>query len=119
MIVVQPLHFQAQRSATAPSTSVTAAAATTTSEHGTRHASTKVHLGHSGGRAAGPRPEPLTRHQLIYTQETAKSAHLSASTAEQRSDATNRAGNLADEAQEDLPAIKMIRPSTQNRKDVL
>jgi hypothetical protein len=39
--------------------------------------------------------------------------------AEQRSDATNGAGEPADKAREDLSAIKMIGPSTRNWKDVL
>ena len=52
-------------------------------------------------------------------QEMAKSAHLSASAAEQRSDATNGAGDPADEVWEDLSAIKMIGPSTQNQKDAI
>ena len=58
----------------------------------------------------------VTRCQSVYTREMAKSAHLSASAAEQRSDATDRAGNPADEVREDLSAIKMIGPSTRNRK---
>ena len=49
----------------------------------------------------------------------AKSAHLSASAAEQRSDVTNGVGDPADEAREDLSVIKMIGPSTQNRKDAI
>ena len=68
----------------------------------------------------------LTCCQSVYTRETAKSAHLSASAAEQRSDATDRAGypaneagDPADEAQEDLSVIKMIGPSTRNRKDAI
>ena len=61
----------------------------------------------------------LTRRQSVYTQEMAKSAHLSASTVEQRSDTTGGVGDPADEAQEDLSAIKMIRPSTRNRKDTI
>ena len=61
----------------------------------------------------------MTRRQSVYTQEMAKSAHLSASAAEQRSDATNGAGDPADEVQEDLSAIKMIGPSTRNRKDAI
>ena len=58
--------------------------------------------------------KPLTHCQSVYMQETAKSAHLSASAAEQQSDATDRAGDPADEAWEDLSAIKMIGPSTRN-----
>ena len=61
----------------------------------------------------------MTHRQSVYMRETAKSAHLSASTVEQRSDTTNGAGDPANEAQEDLSAIKMIGPSTRNRKDVL
>jgi hypothetical protein len=61
----------------------------------------------------------LTRRQSVYTREMAKSAHLSASTAEQRSDATDGAGDPADEAREDLSAIKMIGPSTRDQKDIL
>ena len=61
----------------------------------------------------------MTLLGLVYTQETAKSAHLGTSVAEQQSDATDRAGNPANEAREDLSATKMIGPSTQNRKDVL
>jgi hypothetical protein len=52
-------------------------------------------------------------------QEMAKSAHLSASTVEQRSEAADRAGNPADEAREDQSAIQMIGPSIRNQKGVL
>ena len=62
---------------------------------------------------------PVTRRQSVYAREMAKSAHLSASAAEQRSDATDGAGDPADEAREDLSAIKMIGPSTRNRKGAL
>jgi hypothetical protein len=64
----------------------------------------------------------LTCCQSVYMQEMAKSAHaahLSASTAEQRSEAADRVGNPADEAQEDRSAIQMIGPSIRNRKGVL
>ena len=61
----------------------------------------------------------MTRRQSVYMREMAKSTHLSASAAEQRSDATNGAGDPADEAREDLSAIKMIGPSTRNRKDAI
>jgi hypothetical protein len=63
--------------------------------------------------------EALTRRQSVYTREMAKSAHLSASAAEQQSDATNGAGDPVDEVREDLSAIKMIGPSTRNRKDAI
>ena len=62
---------------------------------------------------------PVTCRQSVYMRKSAKSRDLGTSAAEQWSDATDGAGNPADEAREDLSAIKMIGPSTQNRKVVL
>ena len=56
----------------------------------------------------------LTHRQLIYTLETAESAHLSASAAEWRSEVANRVGDPADEVGEDQSAIQMIGPSIRN-----
>ena len=73
----------------------------------------------SDSAAATGKPDALTRHQSVYMRERAKSAHLSASAVEQRSDATDRAGDPADEAREDWSGIQMIGPSIRNRKGAL
>ena len=77
------------------------------------------HRVHCPGLEVGVFLLALTHRQSVYTQETAKSTHLSASAVEQWSEAADGADSPSEEAWEDRSAIQMIGPSTRNRKDVL